>query len=191
MARYCRQIKSFTTTRSRIAGLIIVGATVNKANNSPVHSGSDSISVSSAGYQAFYVHHTAQPASLFTNITFWINGGSGGQHVQVQATSNGVAQVAVVLAPLPVNSWRQETISLASLGVAATTAFDGLWIQEQNDGITPTFYVDDISLSTNALMAGTSAPVSITVNASLNRHAISPLVYGVAFAPSSAVFAGF
>ena len=42
-------------------------------------------------------------ASQFTNLVFWINGGSGGQIVQVQATSNGVPQTAVVLAALPVS----------------------------------------------------------------------------------------
>ena len=154
--------------------------------NSPVHSGSSSFSVSSTNWQALYLHHTAMDASQFSNLTFWINGGSGGQIVQVQATSNGTAQTAVVLAPLPVNSWRQETVSLASLGVVTISTFDGFWIQVQNSGLASTFYVDDISLTTNAITAGgTNSPVSITVNASLNRHAISSLIYGVAFASST------
>jgi hypothetical protein len=160
-------------------------ATVNFANTSPVHSGVNSINVSSTNYQALYVHHTAMNGSLFTNLTFWINGGSGGQVVQVQATINGTAQSPVMLVPLPVNSWRQETISLTALGVAASTAFDGFWIQAQNPGLAPMFYVDDISLSTNAVTTGTNAPVSITINASANQHTISPLIYGVAFASSA------
>jgi Glycoside hydrolase family 44 len=160
-------------------------ATLNYASTSPVHSGVNSISVSSTNYQALYLHHTAMNGSLFTNLTFWINGGTGGQVVQVQATINGTAQSAVGLAPLPVNSWRQETISLTALGVAASTAFDGFWIQVQNSGLAPTFYVDDISLSTNAVTTGTNAPVAITVDASANRHPISPLIYGVAFASSA------
>ncbi len=160
-------------------------ATVNLTNPSPVHSGLNSISVSSSGYQALYLHHTAQVASQFTNLTFWINGGSGGQYVNVQATSNGVPQIAVTLAPLPVNSWRQQTVSLASLGVATTTAFDGFWIQSQSGSPAPTFYVDDISLATNAIIAGTNAPVTITINAAANRTTISPLIYGVAFASSN------
>ena len=51
----------------------------------------------------------------------------------------------------------------------------------------PTFYVDDISLVTNAIVSGTNAPVSIAVNAQANRIPISPLIYGVAFASSSSV----
>lgn len=162
-------------------------ATVNLANSSPVRSGSSSISVSSQNWQALYLHHAAQSGSAFTNLTFWIYGGaSGGQVVQVQATRNGVAQSPVVLAALPVNTWRQEVISMTSLNVASATDFDGFWIQVQNSGLAPTFYVDDITLiaATNS-PSGTSAPVTITVNAALNRRPINPLIYGVGFANAS------
>ena len=160
-------------------------ATLNYANATPVHGGASSISVSSSGYQALYLHHSAQDGAGFTNLTFWINGGSGGQAVQLQATRNGTSQAAVVLAPLPVNAWRQETVSLAALGVAAAADFDGFWLQVQTGGTAPTFYVDDI-----ALIAGTNAPVTntptiITVDVLAGRHAISPLIYGTAFASSN------
>jgi hypothetical protein len=158
-------------------------ATVNFANTSPVHGGTDSISVTSTNYQALYLHHAAQDATQFTNITFWVNGGAtGGQVVLVQATSNGIPITAVALAALPVNSWRQQTISLAALGVAKTASFDGFWIQVQNSGASPTFYVDDVTL-----VAVPSAPVVVTVNAQLNAHPISPMVYGTAFASSNQV----
>ncbi len=160
-------------------------ATLNYANPSPVHGGADSISVSSSGYQAVYVHHTAQAGSQFTNLTFWINGGSGGQSVQVQATSNGTPQTAVPLAALPVNAWRQETISLTALGVATLNTFDGFWIQAQSGSLIPTFYVDDISLTTNAVTVGTNSTVTVQIDAAANRRAINPLIYGVAFAGNS------
>ena len=160
-------------------------ATVNLANTSPVHGGANSISVSSTNWQALYLHHTAQDGSLFMNLTFWLNGGnSGGQVVQVQATRGGTPQVAVVLAPLPVNSWRQDTVSLASLGVATATDFDGFWLQVQNSGLAPTFYVDDVNLVASTNLASNS-PVSITIDALLNRRPISPFIYGTAFAASS------
>ena len=107
-------------------------ATVNFAATSPVHSGAASISISSAGYQALYLHHTAQNGAVYSGISFWINGGStGGQSVRVQATRNGDAQtnIVVLLSPLPANSWRQETIPLSSLEVATATDFDGFWLQ--------------------------------------------------------------
>jgi hypothetical protein len=166
-------------------------ATVNIANNSPVHSGPSSISVSSTNWQALYLHHSAQSGAAFTNLTFWIHGGTaGGQIVQVQAARSGVVQPPVVLAALPANSWRQETLSLAALGVAAANDFDGFWLQVQNSGLAPTFYVDDIALvgTTNT----TPPPVATNLAVALanQRHrertnAISPLIYGVAFASAS------
>src|SRR2546423_11703754 len=58
-------------------------ATVNLANPSPTHAGSSAISISSTNWQALYLHHNAQAGSMFTNLSFWVNGGStGGQVVQ-------------------------------------------------------------------------------------------------------------
>lgn len=140
-------------------------ATVNLANSSPVHSGTNSASVSSSGYQALYFEHTPLNGAFYASITFWINGGpTGGQPIQVQATRNGVAQTnLVLLAPLPANSWRQDTISLSSLAVANATDFDGFWLQAAIGGTAATFYVDDVSLVTNS-----SPPATVTLNAPLN-----------------------
>src|SRR5215471_14094965 len=87
-------------------------ATLDFSATNLVHSGSFSISVTSSNWQALYLHHNPQNASLFSGITFWINGGiSGAQSIQVQATRSGNAQTnLVVLAPLPANNWRQDTV---------------------------------------------------------------------------------
>lgn len=164
-------------------------ATVDLANASPHNSGSSSISVSSTSWQALYLHHDAQSGSGFSNLTFWINGGSsGGQVVQVQATRGPVSQPGVVLAPLPINNWRQESISMTALGVASVSDFDGFWIQVQNSGLAPTLYVDDITLVGGSNPPPTTVaagPVNITINAALNRHSINPWIYGVAYATSN------
>jgi hypothetical protein len=157
-------------------------ATVNFANSSPTHNGSaSSISVSSTNWQALYLHHAAQNSALFTSISFWINGGAtGGQSIQVQATRNGANQTnLVVLAPLPVNTWRQDSVSLAALGVGAVTDFDGFWLQVQNNGLAPTFYVDDIVLVTNANPAATVSLTSPASGASYLQPASIPLAASV------------
>ena len=124
--------------------------------------------------------------SGFTNLTFWINGGTGGQAVLVQGILGGTAQTpGVQIGPLPTSSWRQVTLSLSALGVDNRANFIGFWLQAQGSSAVPTFYVDDISLVTNAVVSVTNAPVAITVDAQLNRHSISPLIYGVAFASSN------
>src|SRR5208282_835758 len=164
-------------------------ATVNLANTSPVHSGSDSISVTAnntpTSWQSLYLDISAMNTSSFTNLTFWINGGTGGQAVQVQGILGSTAQTPVQIGPLPANSWQQVTLSLSALGVANQANFTGFWLQAEGGSTVPTFYVDDISLVTNAVVSGTNAPVSISINASSNRIPISPLIYGVAFASSN------
>src|SRR5262245_15966919 len=137
-------------------------AVVNLSATSPVHSGTRSASVSADAWEAIYLHHDAFDSSGYTDLTFWIHGGStGGQLLQVQAQLSGTAQTAVALAPLPANTWQKFTISLASLGVANKPNLDGFWIQDRSGTTKPAFYVDDISLT--AVPAPTT--VNITVNA--------------------------
>jgi len=130
------------------------------------NAGVDSISVSSVNWQALYLHHAALNASLYTGVTFWVNGGTGGQSVQVQATRGGTAQVAVVLAPLPGNSWRRIPFPSPRWTLATVADFDGFWLQVQNSGTAPTFYVDDITLVTNANPPATVALTSPVTGAS-------------------------
>jgi hypothetical protein len=165
-------------------------ATVNLSNTSPVHSGSDSISVtavnSPTNWQALYLSVSAMNTSPFTNLVFWIDGGaSGGQQVQVQGILGSAVQSPVQIGPLPANAWQQVTLSLSVLGVANQPNFTGFWIQAEGGSPVPTFYVDDISLMANVVTPGTNPPVAITVNAQSNRVAISPMIYGAAFATSN------
>jgi hypothetical protein len=163
-------------------------ASINYNNTSTVHSGSQSISVTitNSSSQAIYIAHPAFAASLYTNLTFWINGGAtGGQQLKVQGHANGIALASTNLPVLAANTWQQFIIPLAALGITNQPNMDGFWIQDRIGSVQPTFYLDDISLGTNALTAGTNAPIAITVDALANRHAISPLIYGTAFATSN------
>lgn len=163
-------------------------ATNNFANTSPVHSGSDSISVSCGGNQAVYFHNPAFAPTLYTNLIFWINGGAtGGQPLQVNAAynANNVVYPAYALPSVPGgNTWQQFTVPISALGI--TNNADGFWIQSRSGNAIPTFYVDDISLQA-APPAGTNQTNFITVNVATNRTAISPLIYGVAFGTSNQV----
>ena len=161
-------------------------ATVNLSNANPVHAGSTSISVNSGAWQAFYLHHAAFSTSGYTNLSFWIHGGTfGGQRLQVQALVNGTAQTAYVLPPLAANSWQKVTVSLASLGVSSAT-IDGFWIQDTSGTTQPVFYIDDVSLDGGATPTPTpSGAISISVDAALNRRQINPQIYGVAHATTA------
>lgn len=161
-------------------------ATINYYNTSPVHSGSDSISVSCTNYEALYIHHSPFDSTPYTDLSFWINGGSGGQTLKVQATVNQSAQTNFFLIPsLSPNTWQQVTIPLSALGVANQANMDGFWIQSTTQAQLPTFYVDDITLTASSAPPVTNTAVSIAVDGQLNRHPINPLIYGVAFASSN------
>jgi Glycoside hydrolase family 44 len=163
-------------------------ASINYNNTSPVHSGSKSVSVTitDGSGQAIYIAHGAFDASLYTNLTFWINGGTtGGQQLRVQGHANGIALASTNLPALAANTWQPFNIPLAALGITNQPNMDGFWIQDRIGSAQPTFYLDDISLRTNALTAGTNATIAIAVDALANRHSISPLIYGTAFATSN------
>ncbi len=160
-------------------------AQVNFNNANPTHGGSAAASVNAAAYQAIYLHHAAFSTANFTSLSFWIHGGAnGGQLLQVNATSGGSPQTAVNLQPLVANSWQQITIQLSALGMNSSSAMDGFWIQDRS-GVTQTaFYVDDVTLIGGTTTAPTTS-VTIAVDAAANRHSISPLIYGTAYATTA------
>ena len=134
-------------------------ATLNYANTSPVHSGSDSISVTFSGaWQGIQIWHPDMDSTPYAAISFWLNGGSsGGQQLQVYGfldaggSLNQWQSTSYQLAPLTANSWQQFIVPLTALGVADEANFTGFVIQDSTGNAQPTFYVDDISLiaSTN------------------------------------------
>jgi hypothetical protein len=152
-------------------------ATVNFSNTAPVQPGTThSISVSATAYEALYLHQTAFDSSLYTNLVFWIDGGStGGQLLQVQATLNGVAQTAVAIGPLAASTWQQVTIPLSSLGVQNQPNLDGFWIQNPRGSTEPTFYVDTISFTAQP----PPSVVNVTVNAANGVRAVDVRHFGV------------
>jgi hypothetical protein len=163
--------------------------TVNLGNTGTyVHSGTASIGATITGaWGALSLWHSAQDSSVYTNLTFWINGGaSGGQKLQIYAEVTGTAEPAISLPTLAAGTWQQMSFSLSALGVANQPNFIRFSIQDRNGSTEPTFYVDDISLQAGApIQPSTNANVTVQIDALVNCHAISPLIYGVAFASSN------
>ena len=168
-------------------------ATLNYTNTAPVHSGNDSISVTIASpWQGIQLWHSDQDSTPYASISFWLDGGgSGGQRLQVYGlldlggTNNFAAAPRYPLSALPANAWQQFNVPLSSLGVANSNNFTGFVVQDSQGTAQPTFYMDDVSLIASSATPGSNTPVAITVDALANRHPISPLIYGVAFATSN------
>lgn len=133
----------------------------NLANTSPVHSGTDSIAVYSTAWQGLSFEHADMDTSLYSSLSFWINGGGGGQIIQVQALLGMVVTTNTYLMPeLPSNTWQQIVIPLTSLGIADQPNFDRFWLQLTGSGTTNTYYVDDIEF----VAKPAPNPILITVN---------------------------
>ena len=160
-------------------------ATVSAAQ--PVHSGAASLKVTAGAWQAVYFHHDPRSAALFTNISFWINGGtSGGQLLQVQGELDGQGQTAVAIPALAANTWKFVSVPLSQLGLTDQPNFDGVWVQDRSGTTQPAFFIDDVLLvAGSAPPPKTNAPIVIAVDAALDAHPISPLIYGVAFGSAS------
>jgi hypothetical protein len=129
------------------------------ANTSPVHSGTDSISVTPNTWDGICFGSINFNATLYTNLVFWVNGGTaGGQNLYVYLLyGNSGRGPSVNLAPLTPGVWQQVVIPISSLGGASLTNVNHIIIQV-NTGPTGTFYLDDVQLTANP------APALIHVN---------------------------
>jgi len=118
--------------------------------------------------------YTTVDATLYTNLTFWINGGAtGGQNISVYGELNGSSSgLPSVSVTAPTNSWKQVTISLASLGVNKTNLTG---IAFNNGASTQPFFIDDMRL----IAAPKLATVHVSVNANQTVRTVSGRVFAV------------
>lgn len=132
-----------------------------------VHSGTNSIAVTNASFGGgISFHQNAFDTSVYTNLSFWANGGTnGGQTLDVYVSLSDVDQSLHFNLPsaLPANTWRQYVVPLASLNAANKTNLTRITIR-LTGGNTTTFYLDDIQLN--------AKPAPATVHVSLSAAQI-------------------
>jgi alpha-L-arabinofuranosidase len=155
----------------------------NLASTDTVHGGTHSAKLTyTGGFQGFYMRHAGFDTSDYTNLVFWINGGSAGNRAMtVAAHLNDQAQPSVPLAAyvdggfVAANTWRKVTIPLAALGVQNRANFNGFWIQDASGSAQPPFYVDDIVLQS----APPPAEVLINVDAGIVKRTVDARLFGL------------
>lgn len=117
-----------------------------------VHSGTKSISVSPGGWGALVLQNggAAINTSIYHSLVFWIHGGAtGGQKLGVGVIRNGSWQQGTAV-PTPVaNTWTKVQIPLTALSVEGASDITGIFIMDWSGNGDPTYYVDDIALSTS------------------------------------------
>jgi hypothetical protein len=127
--------------------------TYNFAETAPVYAGSFSIGATiTASYGALSVKHNAGISTgSYTSIVFWIHGGTSGTRqlqviAQVGSSYNGEPPVNV---DAPSNQWTQVVIPLSALGSPSTIT--QINIQDRTNNPQPTFYVDNLCLSSSLI----------------------------------------
>jgi hypothetical protein len=187
--------------RGHLAGLVIVGSVLNglasddmlvyseqlnngwqdcgwvphHSTNNPVHSGTNSICIApNGGWQAWWLMHDAINTAIYTNITFWLNGGPiGGQAVGINVT--GPANTPRPGFTAPANTWQQIVVSLSSLGAANITNLTGIQIWSNTGNVQSNFFVDDITL----VAAPTPSVVHVSLLATQTVRVVDANVFGI------------
>jgi hypothetical protein len=164
-------------------------ATHNLSQTSIVHTGAAAVSFEPDSWQALFLHRDLGiDTAAYSAVDFWIHGGpSGGQSLTIALTVGGspVGQSAA-LGPfitggtVPAGQWAKVHVPFSSLGVTSGT-FDGFWLQDGTGGNQSAVSVDDFQLLENTTPPPPPGPVAVSVDPGADRHAISPLIYGVNF----------
>ena len=145
-------------------------------NASPVHAGTKSIRVSANFWEGIAFHHADFDSTAYASVSFWANGGTGGQRIQIYGEYGSTTPAAyTVPGTLPVNTWQQYTIPLATLGIANKPNFHHLTFQLRSDGTTNTFYLDDIVFNANP----PPALVNISLNTTQSVRTVDTRHFGV------------
>ena len=151
-----------------------------------VHSGVRSAKITyTAAWQGFYLRHADQDSSGYSDLVFWIHGGTvNGRNITIAAQLSDVAQNSVNLNPfiqggsVAAGSWRKATIPLSALGAANRSNFNGFWLQDASGGAQAPYYVDDIEL----VAVPPPSQVQISVDANVVKRIVDRRLFGVAAA---------
>ena len=135
-----------------------------------------------AAGQQFTLHNSGISTIGYANLTFWINGGAtNGRNLLIGGIAGGGGQGFLQVdkyitgGSVAANTWRQVTVPLAAIGLGNTN-MTGFFLVN-NSGVQAPYYLDDIAVS-----APPPPPQKVTVDFNASKHAINPLIYGVAFA---------
>jgi hypothetical protein len=148
----------------------------NLTDTTTVHSGASSISITPGAYGAVGLSYggPAVDTSAYKTLTFWIHGGTvGGQNIGVGIVRGDDWSSPWIGIPSPAaNTWAKVELPLADLGVEGSANITRVFFQNWTGGDAPTFYVDDIKLTTayaSTLVFVTGAPAPLVT--ALVRHA--------------------
>jgi hypothetical protein len=161
--------------------------TVNLNATAQRQSGSRAIAATyTGGWAGVYLRSSAALADGYTTLRFWAHGGtSGGQQIRVVFYDQAGGSTAGATITLQAATWTQHDVSLGDFG-QSSRLWGVVW-QENTGSAKPIFYLDTIQLI--GASGGTPTPPSqgpaLRIDAAADHRAISPNIYGMAFASSA------
>ncbi len=164
---------------------------VDFAATSPVYKGSRSLaSTFTAPWAGLYLADgQGFDSSPYLYLQFRIHGGGQGVRKIRVVLADGNYEVltgSAVDVPTVAGAWTQVKILLADLG--KPRKIGGIVWQESSGAAQPTFYLDDIRLTSRGSVPPPPPPGTgphLSIDASANRHAISDDIYGMNHADES------
>lgn len=166
-------------------------ATHTIAQTAVVHGGTAAMSFIPASWGALYLHTGAGlDTGTYDAIELWVNGaGSGHQAVRIAFLSgtNAIGSTALLAGfveggAIPAGQWAKVRIPFASLGLDAATTVNGFWLQDDTGTAQPAVYVDDVVATVGTTPPPPAGqPITVAVDPSLDRHPVSPFIFGVSF----------
>jgi hypothetical protein len=161
----------------------------NLANTSPVHAGTNSISMEPDFWGGVYLFNDAEKIRFdaYQSLTLWVHGGSSGaQRLELLLTYEGLNVASLNInsyisgGAVAANTWRQVTIPFDATTTLTHGAFDGLIVMDFSGGNQGAVYLDDIQFN-ERLTPIAAGNLTATVNLATQRRAIDPDIYGVNF----------
>jgi hypothetical protein len=167
-------------------------ATVDMEAKEQAQSGKTAIRMTPQDWKAAYLHHDAFSADGYGTLQFYLRSTGAPALLRVSAVDTGGKFLKGVLiasyshADTAKPGWSVVKIPLADLNVPRTGGMvTGFVIQAEGAQKQPDVFLDTIALLPDTSRAAQPAVISIpvTVNTELEKHPISPYIYGMAFAP--------
>ena len=161
--------------------------TVNLSNTNPVQAGSLSIAATyDSAYAGLYLS-TPVPVAVQSGdeIRFQLNGGEGGQAVDVFVADGNFEFLFVESLTLTSNTWTEVVIDIDEVG--APDELSGLIIQDSSGDSQSTFYIDAVEFGDFEVGSpqNPGAGPAIDIDPGVIGRAINDEIYGMNFADTS------
>jgi len=156
--------------------------------SSPTHLGKASVTMSPRDNQGLYFHHDAVSTVGYGALEFYLHGAAALTVCLVDSDKQFGTRYSLKRFAPKGDSWAHVVLPLSLLGIAkGGESITGISFQADGKTQQPPVALDDIRLLPDLALPSpaTQTTVSISIDAQADTHPISPLIYGMAFAPAS------